>query len=94
MAPEVYKNEEYDTKVDVFSFALILQEVTFLFFSLPSLENIHNIIALLIICIKLCHIQGLLFFNLLDMHLCILSTYLHMYLNLLPCIRYSSLAPD
>ncbi|KAH9770868.1 Integrin-linked protein kinase family [Citrus sinensis] len=26
-APEVYKNEEYDTKVDVFSFALILQEV-------------------------------------------------------------------
>lgn len=27
MAPEVYRNEEYDTKVDVFSFALILQEV-------------------------------------------------------------------
>lgn len=27
VAPEVYKNEEYDTKVDVFSFALILQEV-------------------------------------------------------------------
>ncbi|XP_020880544.1 serine/threonine-protein kinase EDR1 isoform X2 [Arabidopsis lyrata subsp. lyrata] len=26
MAPEVYRNEEYDTKVDVFSFALILQE--------------------------------------------------------------------
>lgn len=26
-APEVFKNEEYDTKVDVFSFALILQEV-------------------------------------------------------------------
>ncbi|KAH9770866.1 Integrin-linked protein kinase family [Citrus sinensis] len=26
-APEVYKNEEYDTKVDVFSFALILQEM-------------------------------------------------------------------
>lgn len=28
MAPEVFKQEEYDTKVDVFSFALILQEVT------------------------------------------------------------------
>lgn len=27
MAPELFKNEEYDTKVDVFSFALILQEV-------------------------------------------------------------------
>lgn len=27
MAPEVYLNEEYDTKVDVFSFSLILQEV-------------------------------------------------------------------
>lgn len=26
-APEVFKNEKYDTKVDVFSFALILQEV-------------------------------------------------------------------
>lgn len=27
VAPEVLKNEEYDTMVDVFSFALILQEV-------------------------------------------------------------------
>ncbi|KAK7276787.1 hypothetical protein RIF29_17933 [Crotalaria pallida] len=27
VAPEVYRNEEYDTKVDVFSFALILQEM-------------------------------------------------------------------
>lgn len=27
VAPEVFKNEEYDTRVDVFSFALILQEV-------------------------------------------------------------------
>lgn len=27
MAPEVFKNDGYDTKVDVFSFALILQEV-------------------------------------------------------------------
>ncbi|GMH05192.1 hypothetical protein Nepgr_007032 [Nepenthes gracilis] len=27
MAPELFKNEEYDTKVDVFSFALILQEM-------------------------------------------------------------------
>lgn len=26
-APEVFGDEEYDTKVDVFSFALILQEV-------------------------------------------------------------------
>lgn len=29
VAPEVFKNEEYDTKVDVFSYALILQEVKF-----------------------------------------------------------------
>ncbi|CAN1847290.1 Integrin-linked protein kinase 1 [Linum perenne] len=28
MAPEVFRNEEYDTKVDVFSFALILQEAS------------------------------------------------------------------
>ncbi|KAL8507934.1 hypothetical protein ACS0TY_018474 [Phlomoides rotata] len=27
VAPEVFKNEEYDTKVDVFSFALLLQEM-------------------------------------------------------------------
>ncbi|PIM97344.1 Tyrosine kinase [Handroanthus impetiginosus] len=27
LAPEVFRNEEYDTKVDVFSFALILQEM-------------------------------------------------------------------
>ncbi|XP_077252262.1 serine/threonine-protein kinase 12-like [Tasmannia lanceolata] len=27
MAPEVFRNEEYDTKVDVFSFSLILQEM-------------------------------------------------------------------
>ncbi|KAI8525734.1 hypothetical protein RHMOL_Rhmol13G0253000 [Rhododendron molle] len=27
VSPEVFKNEEYDTKVDVFSFALILQEM-------------------------------------------------------------------
>ncbi|KAJ4703731.1 putative Protein kinase [Melia azedarach] len=27
VAPEVFKNEEYDTKVDVFSFALIVQEM-------------------------------------------------------------------
>lgn len=27
VAPEVFRNEEYDTKVDVFSFGLILQEV-------------------------------------------------------------------
>ncbi|KAL8507229.1 hypothetical protein ACS0TY_017953 [Phlomoides rotata] len=27
VAPEVFKNEEYDTKVDVFSFAIILQEM-------------------------------------------------------------------
>ena len=31
MAPEVFKNEGYDTKVDIFSFALILQEVIFFF---------------------------------------------------------------
>lgn len=27
VAPEVFKNEEYDTKIDVFSFSLIVQEV-------------------------------------------------------------------
>ncbi|KAL2938521.1 Integrin-linked protein kinase 1 [Bienertia sinuspersici] len=27
VAPEIFKNEEYDTKVDVFSFALIIQEM-------------------------------------------------------------------
>lgn len=27
MAPEVFLNQQYDTKVDVFSFSLILQEV-------------------------------------------------------------------
>lgn len=27
VAPELFRKEEYDTKVDVFSFALILQEV-------------------------------------------------------------------
>lgn len=27
MAPELFRNEDYDTKVDVFSFALILQEM-------------------------------------------------------------------
>ncbi|KAG1346560.1 integrin-linked protein kinase 1 [Cocos nucifera] len=27
MAPEIFRNEEYDTKVDVFSFSLILQEM-------------------------------------------------------------------
>lgn len=32
MAPEVYRNEEYDTKVDVFSFALILHEVKLLLY--------------------------------------------------------------
>lgn len=30
VAPEVFRNEEYDTKVDVFSFALILQEVKYM----------------------------------------------------------------
>lgn len=33
VAPEVFKSEQYDTKVDVFSFALILQEVNIFFFS-------------------------------------------------------------
>lgn len=37
VAPEVFKNEEYDTKVDVFSFALILQEVKVSLSSLPRL---------------------------------------------------------
>lgn len=36
MAPEVFRNEEYDTKVDVFAFSLILQEVNFIFFHKPS----------------------------------------------------------
>ena len=36
MAPEVFR-QEYDTKVDVFSFALILQEVTI--FNVSSLNG-------------------------------------------------------
>ncbi|KAL0011486.1 hypothetical protein SO802_006594 [Lithocarpus litseifolius] len=36
IAPEVYRNEEYDTKVDVFSFALILQEPKWHFHHLRS----------------------------------------------------------
>jgi serine/threonine protein kinase len=31
VAPEVFRNEEYDVKVDVFSFALIVQEVYIIF---------------------------------------------------------------
>lgn len=38
MAPEVFRNEEYDTKVDVFSFSLILKEVSFLHFSIELLS--------------------------------------------------------
>lgn len=34
VAPEVYRSEEYDTKVDVFSFALILQEVKTLLYTI------------------------------------------------------------
>ncbi|XP_039048333.1 integrin-linked protein kinase 1-like isoform X2 [Hibiscus syriacus] len=33
VAPEVFSNHDYDTKVDVFSFALILQEVNFFYVS-------------------------------------------------------------
>lgn len=33
VAPEVFKSEQYDTKVDVFSFALILQEVKIISFN-------------------------------------------------------------
>jgi hypothetical protein len=33
VAPEVFSNKEYDTKVDVFSFALILQEVSSFYIS-------------------------------------------------------------
>lgn len=37
MAPELFRNDDYDTKVDVFSFALILQEVNiYFYFSLLS----------------------------------------------------------
>lgn len=43
MAPEVYRNEEYDTKVDVFSFALILQEVNVIF---PEMSKITCIFDL------------------------------------------------
>lgn len=39
VAPEVFKQEEYDTKVDVFSFALILQEVTIFLFQLCQLGH-------------------------------------------------------
>lgn len=39
IAPEVFTSEEYDTKADVFSFALIVQEVSkniYFFFSVWS----------------------------------------------------------
>ena len=35
VAPEVLRKEEYDTKVDVFSFALIFQEVRMYLFFAP-----------------------------------------------------------
>lgn len=34
MAPEVFKHRKYDKKVDVFSFAMILYEVSFAFASI------------------------------------------------------------
>jgi serine/threonine protein kinase len=37
VAPEVFRNEEYDVKVDVFSFALIVQEVYIIFLTLSSI---------------------------------------------------------
>lgn len=59
VAPEVFNQEEYDTKVDVFSFALILQEVTN--FSVLSLcGTIHctnNIFS---------YIEYLLFINIIE----------------------------
>lgn len=52
MAPEVFRNEEYDTKVDVFSFALILHEVMLLshLFSLPSAHKCSMVQVLLLLC--------------------------------------------
>ncbi|KAL6551391.1 hypothetical protein OROMI_021879 [Orobanche minor] len=44
VAPEVFRNEEYDTQVDVFSFALILQEVVFLYDEV-SLQNVSDVTA-------------------------------------------------
>jgi len=41
VAPEVFKQEEYDTKVDVFSFALILQEVTIFIVSSTLVKATH-----------------------------------------------------
>jgi len=37
MAPEMYKNEQYDEKVDVFSFALVMYEVTHKFLMVGTL---------------------------------------------------------
>lgn len=42
MAPEVFRNEGYDTKVDVFSFALILQEVMDFITYMPRLSVVSS----------------------------------------------------
>jgi hypothetical protein len=41
VAPEVLRNEEYDAKVDVFSFSLILQEVSVVIMTL-HISHCHS----------------------------------------------------
>ncbi|KAL6547908.1 hypothetical protein OROHE_009613 [Orobanche hederae] len=47
VAPEVFRNEEYDTQVDVFSFALILQEGSSVvsLYDEVSLQNVSDVTA-------------------------------------------------
>ena len=56
MAPEVFKQEEYDTKVDVFSFALILQEVTIFVPSSMLIKATHYKIFMAIVIVALVHL--------------------------------------
>lgn len=49
VAPEVFKNCDYDTKADVFSFALILQEVNYLSPWPVSIALYHVLFCLLIV---------------------------------------------
>ncbi|XVF40249.1 hypothetical protein PTKIN_Ptkin01aG0096900 [Pterospermum kingtungense] len=62
VAPEVFKNNDYGTKVDVFSFALILQEVNYrasarmfgkVKLSFESMPSLNSISILFLVCVIL-----------------------------------------
>lgn len=43
MAPEVFKHRRYDKKVDVFSFAMILYEVNFIFYKIRTIRLLKKV---------------------------------------------------